>query len=122
MALTASERTLQEIYDYSLSELIEEYIQNEKIFYTTNSFTDTESDIWDTAVERLQLIEERLWRSEDPELWIPIYKERVSEPILKSKSIRYENYITRATSLQHKSKELSITIYRFKRFLELVYC
>jgi tRNA nucleotidyltransferase/poly(A) polymerase len=120
MALTASEQILQEIYDYSLIELIEDYIQNEKIFYLSESFTNTESTVWEDSVERLQIIEERLWHKENPEVWVPIYKSKVPEQLLKSKVIRYENYIIRASSLLNKSRELSISVFRFKRFLELV--
>jgi hypothetical protein len=120
MALTASEQVLQEIYDYSLIELIEDYIQNEKIFYLSESFTNTESTLWEDSVERLQIIEERLWHKENLEEWIPIYKSKVPGELLKSKVIRYENYIIRASSLLNKSRELSVSVFRFKRFLELL--
>lgn len=117
MNVKTRETIENEIYSYSLEDLLKRYIECEYIFLIQS---DIDEKTWIETLDTIEIAEERLWQIELLNTWIPMYS-RLSPPeMLANKVLRYENYIKRAETLEHQHDVIQRTLWKFRTFLYIL--
>jgi len=115
---TLEEQFMDEMCMYNLEDLIKELIRTEDDFFKLE-MNPTSEKTWERCIMRIEAIENRLWKEEKMEEWIPIYVKNVNEEILNMRLHNYRNLITSFHRV-HGASHAQYKIGFYRKFLE--YC